>query len=89
MGTPFKAAYGTNALELRGLAAIGCEAVTLGPDEFGYGTKELGKMLLAAEKKMPMWFYYQGQNLHNYPHFVFPMVRLFMNAGVLYGAEKG
>ena len=51
MGTPFKAAYGVSALELRGLAAIGCEATTIGPDEFGYGTKELGKMLLTAKKK--------------------------------------
>ena len=49
---------------------------------------DLGLMKkLAAEHGMPMWFYYQGQNLHNYPHFVFEMVRLFMNAGVLYGAK--
>lgn len=42
---------------------------------------------LAAEHDMPMWFYYQGQNLHHVETFTFPMVRLMMNAGVLYGAK--
>ena len=42
---------------------------------------------LAAEKNMPMWFYYQGQNLHGVETFTFPMVRLMMNAGALYGAK--
>jgi hypothetical protein len=36
---------------------------------------------------MPIWFYYQGQNLHNVDFFIFPMVRAMMFAGVLYGAK--
>ena len=49
---------------------------------------DLGLMKkVAAEHNMPMWFYYQGQNLHNVDFFIFPMVRLFMHAGVLYGAK--
>ena len=42
---------------------------------------------VAARHDMPLWFYYQGQNLHNVEEFIFPMVRLMMNAGVLYGAK--
>lgn len=42
---------------------------------------------VAAAHDMPLWFYYQGQNLHHYETFIFPMVRLMMNAGVLYGAK--
>ena len=42
---------------------------------------------LAKEKNMPMWFYYQGQNLHGVEYFTFPMIRLMMNAGALYGAK--
>lgn len=41
----------------------------------------------ARAHDMPLWFYYQGQNLHNVETFIFPMVRLMMNAGVLYGAK--
>ena len=49
---------------------------------------DLGLMKkLSAEYNMPMWFYYQGQNLHNVDFFVFPMVRMFMHAGILYGAK--
>ncbi len=49
---------------------------------------DLGMMKLVAEENdMPMWFYYQGQNLHNVDFFIFPMVRLFMYAGALYGAK--
>lgn len=49
---------------------------------------DLGLMRqLAAEFDMPMWFYYQGQNLHHVDFFIFPMVRLFMYAGALYGAK--
>lgn len=42
---------------------------------------------LAKEHNMPLWFYYQGQNLHGVETFTFPMVRLMMNAGALYGAK--
>ena len=42
---------------------------------------------LAKEYDMPLWFYYQGQNLHGVERFTFPMVRLMMNAGALYGAK--
>lgn len=42
---------------------------------------------VAKEHNMPMWFYYQGQNLLNAEVFTFPMVRLMMNAGALHGAK--
>ena len=42
---------------------------------------------VADEHDMPLWFYYQGQNLHHVEEFIFPMVRLMMNAGALYGAK--
>lgn len=49
---------------------------------------DLGLMKKIAEQKnMPLWFYYQGQNLHNVDFFIFPMVRLMMHAGILYGAK--
>ena len=49
---------------------------------------DLGVSRLVAERHdMPFWFYYQGQNLHNYHTFTFPMVRLMMNAGVLHGVK--
>lgn len=41
----------------------------------------------ADKHDMPFWFYYQGQNLHHVDFFIFPMVRLMMNSGVLYGAK--
>ena len=49
---------------------------------------DLGLMKKLGEKyDMPIWFYYQGQNLHNVEFFIFPMVRAMMYAGVLYGAK--
>ena len=49
---------------------------------------DLGLMKKLGEKyNMPIWFYYQGQNLHNVDFFIFPMVRAMMYAGVLYGAK--
>ena len=43
--------------------------------------------IVAKRHDMPFWFYYQGQNLHEYHTFTFPMVRLMMNAGVLHGVK--
>ncbi len=51
MGTAFQAAFMQEALELRGLAAAGCDVTTLGVSEFDYGLRALGKMLKAAKKK--------------------------------------
>ena len=49
---------------------------------------DLGLMKKLGEKyNMPIWFYYQGQNLHNVDFFIFPMVRAMMYAGTLYGAK--
>ncbi len=49
---------------------------------------DLGLMKkLAEEHKMPLWFYYQGQNLHKVDFFIFSMVRCMMYAGALYGAK--
>ena len=49
---------------------------------------DLGLMKKLGEKyDMPIWFYYQGQNLHNVSFFIFPMVRAMMYAGALYGAK--
>ncbi len=49
---------------------------------------DLGLMKkLAHEHEMPLWFYYQGQNLHKVDFFIFPMVRVMMYAGILYGAK--
>ena len=49
---------------------------------------DLGLMKKLGKKyDMPIWFYYQGQNLHNVDFFIFPMVRAMMYAGVLYGAK--
>ncbi len=42
---------------------------------------------LAAKYNMPMWFYYQGMNLHHVDFYIFPMVRCMMYAGALYGAK--
>ncbi|MBQ3079513.1 MAG: hypothetical protein IJC48_05875 [Clostridia bacterium] len=41
----------------------------------------------ADRHAMPFWYYYQGQDLHKTNSLTFPMVRLFMNAGVLYGVK--
>jgi hypothetical protein len=49
---------------------------------------DLGLMRkLGREADIPLWFYYQGVNLHRYPHFEFPMVECMMNAAVLYGVK--
>ena len=49
---------------------------------------DLGCAQKVAEKHgIPFWYYYQGQNLHHVDYFIFPMVRLLMNAGVLYGVK--
>ena len=42
---------------------------------------------IADARSLPFWFYYQGVNLHKVPVFTFPMVRLSMYAGALYGAK--
>ena len=42
---------------------------------------------IADAHEMPLWFYYQGVNLHHVPFFTFPMVRLGMYAGAMYGAK--
>ena len=49
---------------------------------------DLGLMRkLGRDYEMPVWFYYQGMNLHRYHRFTFPMVRMNMYAAVLYGAK--
>lgn len=49
---------------------------------------DLGLMKKLGEQyDMPIWFYYQGQNLHNVETFTFPMIRAMMYAGALYGAK--
>ncbi len=49
---------------------------------------DLGLMKKLGEAyDMPIWFYYQGQNLHKVEHFTFPMIRAMMYAGALYGAK--
>ena len=45
---------------------------------------------VAADKGIPFWFYYQGCSLYSCTKredFIFPMVRCFMYAGILYGAK--
>lgn len=42
---------------------------------------------IAQERKIPFWFYYQGANYRKAPKFTFPMVRLSMYAGAMYGAK--
>ena len=42
---------------------------------------------VADTRKIPFWFYYQGVNFQNAPVFTFPMVRLSMYAGAMYGAK--
>ena len=43
---------------------------------------------LSREYGIPMWFYYQGYNLHKAPiDFTDEMVRAMMNAGALHGAK--
>lgn len=43
---------------------------------------------LAKENHLPLWFYYQGSPVYKCTdYFIFPMVRCFMYAGILYGAK--
>ena len=42
---------------------------------------------IADARNIPFWFYYQGVNLHKVPTFTFPMIRLSMYAGAMYGAK--
>jgi len=43
---------------------------------------------LAQKYSLPLWFYYQGYSLYKCTdYFIFPMVRCFMYAGILYGAK--
>ena len=42
---------------------------------------------IADERELPFWFYYQGVDFKNAPLFTFPMVRLSMYAGAMYGAK--
>ena len=42
---------------------------------------------LCAEYKLPLWFYFQGQDVWESGKLTFPMVRLFMHVGALYGAK--
>ena len=49
---------------------------------------DLGLMRKLGRKyDLPIWFYYHGQNLYKYKKFMFPMVRMNMYAGILYGAK--
>lgn len=42
---------------------------------------------LGRAYNLPLWFYYQGQNLRNYKIFKFPMVRMMMYAAAMYGVK--
>ena len=42
---------------------------------------------IADSRNIPFWFYYQGVNFQKAPVFTFPMVRLSMYAGAMYGAK--
>ena len=42
---------------------------------------------IADARRIPFWFYYQGVNFQNAPEFTFPMIRLSMYAGAMYGAK--
>ena len=42
---------------------------------------------IADSRKIPFWFYYQGVNFKKAPLFTFPMIRLSMYAGAMYGAK--
>jgi hypothetical protein len=49
---------------------------------------DLGLMKKLGEKyDMPIWFYYQGLNHHNVDFFIFPMIRMMMYGGALYGSK--
>ena len=42
---------------------------------------------VADSRNIPFWFYYQGVNFQKAPIFTFPMIRLSMYAGAMYGAK--
>ncbi|MGN1345489.1 MAG: hypothetical protein ACI4V1_01780 [Eubacteriales bacterium] len=42
---------------------------------------------IGREYHLPLWFYYQGVNLHQYKTFAFPMVRMMMYAAAMYGVK--
>ena len=42
---------------------------------------------LARKYGLPFWFYYQGCSVYNTEKLTFPMVRMMMYAGALYGAK--
>ena len=43
--------------------------------------------LVGREKNLPIWFYYQGCDLYDSGYLTFPMIRMMMYAGVMYGAK--
>ena len=43
--------------------------------------------LVGREKNLPIWFYYQGCDLYKCGYLTFPMIRMMMYAGVMYGAK--
>ena len=49
---------------------------------------DLGCMKVLGEKyRLPLWFYYQGVDLHKAGYFTFPMIRSMMYAATLYGCK--
>ena len=49
---------------------------------------DLGCMKALGEKYgLPLWFYYQGVDLHKAGYFTFPMIRSMMYAATLYGCK--
>lgn len=42
---------------------------------------------LARKYELPFWFYYQGCGVYNTEKLTFPMIRMMMYAGALYGAK--
>ena len=42
---------------------------------------------IADSRNIPFWFYYQGVNFQKAAIFTFPMIRLSMYAGAMYGAK--
>lgn len=49
---------------------------------------DLGCMKVLGEKYgLPLWFYYQGVDLHKAGYFTFPMIRSMMYAATLYGCK--
>ena len=44
-------------------------------------------MVLGEKYGLPLWFYYQGVDLHKAGYFTFPMIRSMMYAATLYGCK--